>query len=97
MFVGPVVRKKVWFGMRHALLTTDPLAGLALVVVTVEGEQITMWAERSALRIIAAFQTSERVFVTLVVADTDGTQGVEMVVDKAQNLVKAFTRIAEHL
>ena len=97
LFTGPVVGKQVGLGMGHTALTADPLAGLALVVVTVEGKQVAVRTERSALRIVATLQASECVCVADMVADLDRTQSMEVTVDKEQNLVKAFARVAQHL
>lgn len=53
------VRDEIGGGMGQAALAAKPLAGLALVVVAIEGQTIAVRAERIAGIIIATFQASE--------------------------------------
>jgi hypothetical protein len=49
------------------------------------------------LPIVAAFQAGEGILVAVVVTDVNRTQGLQVVIDEEQNLIKAFSCIAEHL
>jgi len=90
------VGDEVWGGMGQAALTTQPFAGLTGVIVTVESQTVAMRTEWIAGGVIAAFETGKQVLVAGVVADLDRAQGVEVVVDKVQNVVKPFTGIGNH-
>jgi hypothetical protein len=73
----------------------DPLAIPALVIVAVEGVAIAKGAHGIAHGIIAAFETRQRVIILLVMAHVNRAEGMQVVMDKTQDLVKAFTRIAD--
>jgi hypothetical protein len=76
---------------------TDPFAILALVIVTVEGQQIAVQAERIALGIVAPTKTSEWVVVTGVAARNDGTQGLQFLVDEDEDAIVAFSSVTNDL
>ena len=95
--IRPVIEQELGCRLRDTPLSTDPFAVLAFVVVTVEGQAVAVRTERIALPIIAAFQASECILVAVVVTDVDRAQGMQVVIDEEQNLIKAFSRIAEHL
>ena len=84
-------------------MSAEPLAVLALVVVTVERQTVTVRAERIALPIISTFseipdrgQAGECILVAGMMADLDRAQGVKGVVDKEQDFIKAFPCITDH-
>jgi hypothetical protein len=97
LFICQAVREEIGCGMCDTRLTADPLAVLTLIVVTVEGQTIAVRTERVALGIIAPFQTSKRILVTVAMNDADRAQGTEVVVDKEQNLIIAFCGVPQHL
>lgn len=85
----------VWFRLVNTFLSTNPFGGLALVVVAVAGEAVAVWAEQDAIFVEAAFQTRVWIIVVPGMERTDGTQGVEFVVNKFQDFRVSFTGIAE--
>lgn len=82
--------------MTEASLATDPLAVTPPVVVTVEVEAIAEGTEGIAGSIIAALQASEGVLVSGVVAELDGAQGLEIIVDKEKDMIETLPGIADH-
>lgn len=97
LFLYPVIGDEVWRRMGNATFSTKPLAVLAPIVVSVERQAVAMRTEWISLLVIATLQASQRVLVAGVVPDLDRAQGVERVVDKEQDLIIAFTGIANHL
>jgi len=65
--------------------------------VAVEGEAVAVRAERDAGGIIAPPQTGQRVGIGGVVAQRDGAQGPELIVDEAQDVVEPLTGIGDEL
>jgi len=80
-----------------APLAADPFAVAALVIVAIERESIAVETQRVALGVIAALETRERFVIFSVSPGSDGTQSLEVVVDKAQDLFDALTGIPNHL
>ena len=78
-----------------ATLAADPFAIPALVIVTVESEAIAKGAQGVAQGVIAAFEASQRIIILLVMAHVNRAEGMQVVMDKTQDLVKVFTRIAD--
>ncbi len=77
-------------------LTANPLGVVALVVVAVAVQAVAMGTERGAVFIEAAAQTGERIIIPGVMAQLDGAQGFEILVDEGQDLRIAFSSIAQH-
>jgi hypothetical protein len=82
-------------GLVGALVAAQPLGGLAMIIVTVAGEAITERAKRIAKRVIAAFDTSKRQVITVMVAQANSAQCMQFVVNKGEYLVMAFSGIAQ--
>src|SRR5574340_185857 len=80
-----------------ATLPADPFAITALVIVTIEGEPIAKGAQGRPQCVIAAFETRQWVSILLVMAHVNRAQRMQIVMDKAQDLVEAFPGIADHL
>jgi len=87
--------EEVRLGSVKASQAADPLAIPALVIVAVEGVAIAKGAHGIAHGIIAAFETRQRVIILLVMAHVNRAEGMQVVMDKTQDLVKVFTRIAD--
>ncbi len=85
----------IGIGLVSAFETTDPFGGMPLVVMAIAGQPVPMWAEWDAVLVIAARQTSERQVISFGMAQTDGAQGLEIVVNKLQDFIVAFARIAK--
>jgi hypothetical protein len=66
-------------------------------VVAVGGKEVTMGTEGGAMVIIAALEAGEGEFVILGVAEADGAQGMQVGVDVLEDIVEAFSGIAEVL
>ena len=62
------------------------LVCVALVVVTIAVQPVAMRTERGAVFIEAAPQTGERILIPRVMAQLDGAQGFEVLVDEGQDL-----------
>jgi len=93
----PVGDQDVGMGRVKARLAANPFAIAALIIVAVEGERIAKGAERIAQGVIAAFETRQRVIILLVMAHLNRAERMEVIMDKAQDIVKAFARIADDL
>ena len=65
--------------------------------MAVEGEPIAKGAEGIAQGVIAAFEARQRIIILLVMAHVNRAERMEVVMDKAQDVVKAFARIADDL
>jgi type II secretory pathway predicted ATPase ExeA len=62
----------------------------------IESQAIAMGAEESTLSIVPAFQAGQGVVIAGLMALVNQAQRVQVIVDKAQDLIIAFTRIARH-
>jgi hypothetical protein len=100
--VGTAVRSMVRVGGREigmramlATLAADPLGLVALVVMAVAVQAEAMRAERGAVFVEAALETGEGVLIARGMAQFDGTESLEVLVDKGEDLIEAFTGIAK--
>ena len=84
-------------GQVQATLAANPFAIAAFVIVAVEGEPIAEEAEWIAQGVIAPFETRQRVSILFVMAHVNRTQRMQVVMDEAQDVIIALTRIADHL
>ena len=84
-------------GLVNAFLPANPFGGLALVIVAIAGKPVTVRAEGNAVFVEAALETSEGLVVSLGMADADGAQGPEVLVDEFQDFIVPFTRVTEQL
>ena len=75
--------------------TADPFGGVALVVMAIAGQAVAVRTKRDSVAIVPALETGERVIIAFGVAQTDGTQSLQILVDEAQDLIIAFARIAK--
>ena len=75
--------------------TTDPFGGMPLVVMAIAGQPVAVRAERDAVLVVAALETSKGLVISFGVAQTNGAQGLEIVVHEAQNFIVALPRIAK--
>ena len=96
MCVIGCVEENVGRGVVKATLTADPLAVAPLIVVTVEGKSVAEGTDGIALSIVFSFQTDQRVIVFGVTARNNDTQRFQVVVDVAQDFVKALTSVTNH-
>jgi hypothetical protein len=87
--------EEVGLGRVKATLTADPFAIMALIIVAVEGEPITKGAEGVTQSVIAAFETRQWVIILLVMAYINRAKRMQVVMDKAQDIIKDFPRIAD--
>jgi len=82
-------------GLVEAFLAANPFGGLALVVVAVAEQVVTVGAEGDTIFVKAAFQTGIGLVIAIGMANTDGAQGVQFVVDKLEDFGIPFTGITE--
>jgi hypothetical protein len=66
-------------------------------IMAVGRKQIALGAERRAVLVVAALEAGEGQFVVLGVANTDGTQGMQVGVNVAEDVIEAFPGIAYEL
>ena len=79
----------------QALLAADPLGLVALVVMAIAVQAEAMGTEGGAVFVEAALETGEGVIISLGMAQLDGTESIEVMVDKGEDLIEAFTGIAK--
>jgi hypothetical protein len=89
--------RDVGLGLVQAPGAAEPLCGMMGEVVAVGGKEVTMGTEGGAMVIIAALEAGEGEFVILGVAEADGAQGMQVGVDVLEDIVEAFSGIAEVL
>jgi hypothetical protein len=87
----------VGLGLVQALAAAEPLGGMTGEVVAVRGEGVTVRAEGGAVLVIAALDTDEGLVIVLSVANADGAQGMQVGVDVGEDVIVAFSGIAEVL
>ena len=73
----------VGIGLVGAFETADPFGGVALVVMAIAGQAVAVWAKRDSVAVISALETSERVIIAFGMAQTDGAQSLQILVDEA--------------
>ena len=78
-------------------LTADPLGVSASIVVAVERQPVAVQAQGVALIVIPPLQQAEGVLILGVTAGDDDAQGIQVVVDVAQDLVEPLPGVADHL
>ncbi len=79
-----------------AWLAANPFGALVRVVVAIAMQPVAMRTERGAVFIEAAPQTGERILIPRVMAQLDGAQGFEVLVDEGQDLRIAFACVPQH-
>ena len=80
-----------------ALAMTDPFGGVTLIIMTIAGHAIAMRTEGNTVLIIAALEACERELISIGVADADGAQGVEILMNILKDLIKPLPRIPKEL
>jgi len=88
---------EIGVGLVKAFLAADPLGRLAVVIVAIGSEAVTMRTEGVPGIIIATRQTSEGVRIDFVGAWSDGAQGVQIGKNEGEDLIKAFPGIGQDL
>lgn len=94
--LGFLGKLDVGLGLVEALLVTNPFGGMVRVVVAVAGTAVTEWAERDAILVVAALQAGERQVITFGMADTDGTQGMQILVNVGEYGLMSLPGVAKH-
>jgi hypothetical protein len=79
------------------LLAADPFGGVALVIVTVEREAVTVRTKWDAMLIITTRETGEGQIIAILVAQADGTDRFEFRVNELEDFIHALPGIAEEL
>ena len=83
--------------MGDAALAAEPLAAVTFIVVAIEGHAVAVWAQGVALPIVSPTQAGEDLLVDVVVAQADGAQGVQVVVDEREDLVVSLASVGQDL
>jgi hypothetical protein len=73
----------VGIGLVGAFEATNPFGGMALVVMAIAGQAVAVRAKRDSVAVVPALETGERNIIAFGMAQTDGTQSVEILVDEA--------------
>lgn len=73
----------VGIGLVGAFETADPFGGVALVVMAIAGKAVAVWAKRDSVAVVPALETGERDIVAFGMAQTDGAQSLQILVDEA--------------
>jgi len=73
----------VGIGLVGAFETADPFGGMALVIMAIAGQAVAVWAKRDSVAVVPALETGERVIIAFGMAQTDGAQGLQILVDEA--------------
>ncbi len=92
---GSLRQGDIGIRLADTFLAADPLGSAVLVVVAVGKHLVAQRAERIAVLVIAAFETGEGIVVAMHRQQTDGTQGLQLVMDVAQDRFVAFTGVAQ--
>jgi hypothetical protein len=61
------------FRLMHTFLATNPFGTLALIIMSVAGEAIAVWAKRYSVLVKAALEAGRRLVIHLGVTDPDST------------------------
>ena len=84
-------------GLVQALLMAEPFGGVALVIMAIAGQAVSKRAKRGTMCIVIAFETGEWSVIALVVTEADGAGSLEIIVYVPQDIIIAFTGVAEDL
>ncbi len=85
----------VGVGLVSTLLAANPLGGAMFIIVTVAEQPVAERTEGIALFVVTAFQAGEGLVIAVHGQQADGAQGLQIVVDVAQDLFIAFTSISQ--
>ena len=73
----------VGIGLVGAFETAHPFGGMALVVMAIAGKAVAVWAKRDSVAVVPALETCERDIIAFGMAQTDGAQSLQILVDEA--------------
>ena len=77
------------------LLAADPFGGGVVIIMAIGKHAIAEGTQGVAMFIIAAFEAGEGFVIALGMQQADGTQGFQVVMDIAQDVLIAFTGIPQ--
>ena len=63
--------------------TAYPFGGMTLVVMAIAGKTVAVWTKRASVAVIPALETGERNIIAFGMAQTDGAQSLQILVDEA--------------
>ena len=63
--------------------TADPFGGMALVIMAIAGKAVAVWTKRDSIAVVPALETDKRVIIAFSMAQTDGAQSLQILVDEA--------------
>lgn len=85
------------FRLVHTFLATNPFGTLALIIVSIAGEAISMRAERDPVLVKATLEAGVRLIISIGVTDPNSAQSMKIMIDKLQNFFMTFARITKQL
>lgn len=85
------------FRLVHTFLATNPFGTLALVIMSVAGEAISMRAELDPVLVKATLEAGVRLIISIGVTDPNSAQSMKIMIDKLQNFFMTFARITKQL
>ena len=56
---------------------------MTLVVMAIAGKTVAVWTKRASVAVIPALETGERNIIAFGMAQTDGAQSLQILVDEA--------------
>ena len=63
--------------------TADPFGGVTLVVMAIAGQAVAVWAKWDSIAVVPALETGERDIIAFGMAQMDGAQSLQILVDEA--------------
>lgn len=73
----------VGIGLVGTFKTADPFGGMALVIMAIAGQAVAVRAKRDSVAVVATLETGERDIIAFGMAQTDGAQSLQILVDEA--------------
>jgi hypothetical protein len=73
----------VGIGLMGAFEATDPFGGVTLVVMAIAGQAVAVWAKWDSIAVVPALETGERDIIAFGMAQMDGAQSLQILVDEA--------------
>ncbi len=66
-----------------AFEATDPFGGVTLVVMAIAGQAVAVWTKWDSIAVVPALETGERDIIAFGMAQMDGAQSLQILVDEA--------------
>lgn len=63
--------------------TADPFGCMALIIMAIAGKAVAVWTKRDSIAVVPALETDEHVIIAFGMAQPDGAQSLQILVDEA--------------